>query len=248
MTESKHKHARSKDERPTEVTRDRSERARRKAEAAVPWTRTTRGWLALGGVVLGGVLVFRLLTDGSADGGDPADELAGASGSTLAGVTSWIAKDGSAYRMTVTPSSQLVNAASSSGCIPVPSAGTTNLQFTVEIENKSPTAAAVPSLEFAANIKDSGVVDAKLTSFARASTRIELLPLATTRSCAEASQIGPVGRDAIEPGTSTTFTGTLAGVRTPIGDGLALIVRYVKADARAASGASKSLVTVPFNR
>lgn len=250
MTESKHKHARAKDERPVDVPRTRSEGsrsdgARRRAEARTPWTRTTWGRLAIAAVLAGGVVLFRVLTDGTAGDADPTDELSGASSASALDATEWVAQDGSAYRMTVKPSLILVNAGSSSGCITIPSPDRTNLRFTVEVENVSPTAAAVPSLEFAANMTAAGVVDPDLTSFAKASKRIELLPL-TARTCADAARIGPAGRELIAPGSTVVFTGTLGGVATPVDDQLALIVRYVRADADGESGSAKALVTVPF--
>lgn len=227
MTESKHKHARVREDRP----------------------RTSRGRIVLVVVlVLGALATYWFLAGGGEKQVDPSDALAAAAGTRSAGSTEWIAKDGYAYRMTVASSEQFVNVASASGCITVPPPGTTNLQFTVLIENRSPTAAPVPALEFAANLTDAGVVDTRLTSFAKASKRIELLPIAAARTCEESSRISPAGREKIEPGSIASFTGTLAGVKTPLGDGLSLIVRFLKADAGSRSGASPALVMVPVTR
>lgn len=227
MTESKHKHARAKEDRP----------------------RTRAGRLVgVVALVLGVLAAYWLVAGGAEEQVDPSDALAAAAGTRSAGSTEWIAKDGYAYRMTVASSEQFVNVASASGCITVPAAGTTNLRFTVLIENRSPTAAPVPALEFAANLTDAGVVDSTLTSFAKASKRIELLPVGAARTCEESSRISPAGREKIEPGSIASFTGTLAGVKTPLGEGLSLVVRFLKADAGSRSGESQALVMVPVTR
>lgn len=223
MTETKHKHVRPKTDR--------------------SWFRTGRGRTALVLVAVAGAVLARLLTGGSED---PADAV-GTPGIAAPGKgIDWIAEDGSAYRLIVTPSVRPVSAASPSGCITAPSPDTTNLRFVVEVENRTPTAAEVPELEFAANVTGSGEVEQDPIAFTEASKRIEVVPLVGARTCAESSRVGPLGRERIESGASVTFTGTLAGVKTPVEPGLALIIRYAEADAEAASGSSKTVVRVPF--
>lgn len=223
MTETKHKHVRPK--------------------ADGSWLRTGRGRAALVLVVVGGAVVARLLTGGSED---PADAAASLGLAAPGKGIDWIAEDGSAYRMSVTPSVRPVGTASPSGCITAPTPGTTNLRFVVEVQNRTPTAAEVPELEFAANVTDDGAVEPAPVAFAEASKRIEVVPLVGARTCAESSRLGPLGRERIEPGATATFTGTLAGVTTPVEPGLALIIRYAEADAEAASGSTKTVVRVPF--
>jgi hypothetical protein len=212
------------------------------ARAKTPWSRTTRGRLAAAVLLIGTAVGVRVATTDD-DKADPLEEVSGARPATD-GIT-WVAQDGSAYRMTVTPSSRFVNAASPSGCITVPPPGTTNLRFTVTVQNRTPRATPVPGLEFAANLAESGAVHPGLT-FAEASKRIEVLPLATARTCDQASRVDAGAREPIPPGESITFTGTLAGVRTPLDESLALLVRYSRADASAPDGSELVVATVPF--
>lgn len=232
MSESKHKHA------------------RRRAEPDPERARRWRTRIAAGLVVVGVVVAFRLLTGGTDEPAeaidDPGATPGAAAGAAAGDGTAWITPDGSAYRMTVRPETEFLSVTSPSGCIQAAAAGTTNLRFTVLIENRTPTAAPVPEVEFAANLTKSGSVEPSLRTFAKASRRIEVVPLATARTCDEAARLGPTGRDPIPPGASVMFTGTLAGVATPVGDGLALLVRYVEADAEAEKGSSTTLVRVPF--
>lgn len=243
MTETRHKHALPKDVRSELRPRGPASAPRRKAQARPPWFRSGRGVLALVVLVVSAVVVV-LVAGGSED---PADS-SGTPGLVVAGTgIDWVAEDGSAYRMTVQPSVEPVDDASSSGCVPVPAPGTTNLRFVVEVVNRTPTRAEVPELEFAANLTDSGAVEPEPVAFAEASRRIEMTPVVGARTCADSARVGPIGRVRIDSGASVIFTGTIAGVREPVGDGLEVLIRYAEADSASATGSTTTVVRVPFD-
>jgi len=242
MTETRHKHALPKDVRTELRHRVPVSAPRRKAQARPPWFRTGRGALVLAVVVVLAVAAV-LVAGGSEDPADPS----GTPGLVAPGKgIDWIAEDGSAYRMTVRPSVEPVGTASPNGCVPVPGPGTTNLQFVVEVVNRTPTRAEVPELEFAANVTESGAVDLEPVAFAEASRRIEMAPVVGARTCADSARVGPIGRVRIDSGASVSFTGTIAGVQEPIGDGLEVLIRYAEADAASATGSTTTVVRVPF--
>ncbi len=242
MTETRHKHALPRDVWPEARPRVPAAPPRRKAQAGPPWFRTGRAVLGL--VVVVAVAVVASLVAGGSE--DPS-EASGTPGLVAPGEgIDWITEDGSAYRMTVRPSVEPVGTASPSGCVQVPARGTTNLRFVVEVVNRTPTRAEVPELEFAANLAESGAVDTEPVAFSEASKQIEMTPVVGTRTCADSSRVGPIGRVRIDSGASVAFTGTIAGVREPIGDGLAVIIRYAEADAGSATGSTTTVVRVPF--
>lgn len=245
MTETKHKHALPKDVRPEPRPRVAASAPGRRARVRQPWFRSGRAGLVLVLVVavLAGMAVAALTVGGS---GDPA-EASDPPGVVAAGRgISWVAEDGSAYRMTVRPAAAPIETASSTGCVPAPGPGATNLQFVVEVVNRTPTRAEVPELEFAVNLAGDGSVDPGPVAFAEASRQIEMTPVVGARSCADSAEVSPIGRVRIEPGGSVTFTGTIAGVREPVGAGLAVMIRYAKADTASATGSTTAVVRVPL--
>ncbi len=245
MTETRHKHALPKDVRPEPRPRPATSAPGRRARTRQPWVRRRRVVLVPVGLaaVVAGTVVVALTVGGSEDpteASGPPDLVAAGRG------INWIAEDGSAYRMTVLPSVERVGTASPSGCAPTPSPGTTNLQFLVEVVNRTPTRAEVPELEFAVNLTRSGEVDPGPTAFDEASRQVEMTPGVGARSCAESARVGPIGRVRIEPGDAVTFTGTIAGVQEPIGAGLAVMIRFAEADAASATGSTTAVVRVPI--
>jgi hypothetical protein len=205
--------------------------------------RTARGAVLIGAGVI--VLAFVLRWAATRGGGD--DETGGTSPVGPALTTygaDWKAKDGSSYRLTVTPIAELVRSSSGDGCIAAAGPGRTNLRFTVRVDNRGTSPAPVPDLEFAVNTKASGVISKRL-SFEKASKLVDVTPTTAT-DCAHASRVTGAGRDEIAPQSAATFAGLLGGVKTPVGPGLTLIVRYSQADAGSPTGMSSVDVPVLY--
>jgi hypothetical protein len=220
MTESnKHKHARRR--------------------AATPWG-GRRGWVLAALAAAGAALVLRLVLggDSSADEQTPVGAALTTVGNT------WKTESGDSYRLTITPITQPVNAGSNDGCVPAPAAGRTNLRFTVRIDNEGSEPAPVPRLDFGVNVTPAGVVTKGL-SYAKASRAIAITPQRNARDCADSTRVNR-GDDEIAPASAAIYTGLIGGIKTPVGAGLSLIVRYEHADAGASSGSSTKELLARF--
>ncbi len=232
----KHKHARPK-------------HAGARSAGSLAWFRTTQGLVVVGVVVLAVALGLRLLVHGGSAAPNP-DATDGAiatptrPGTSTYG-TEWRTAAGS-YRITVTPETELVPTASAIGCIPAAAPGKTNLRFSVRIDNLSAKPVPVPVVSFGANTNASGVVRPAALTYALSSHMIEVTPLARTGGCADAFALGPAGRDPILRGSGVTYTGLVGGVRTPVGPGLSLVLRYPEANQTATGGVAQAEVLVPF--
>jgi hypothetical protein len=138
---------------------------------------------------------------------------------------------GTAYEITVTADPTPIDQPSPHGCVAGPKAGTTNLAFTVTIENPSITQTVdVPPVSFGLDVGADGKVDPGITSFEHASTAVEISPIAGGTSCSEARSIQDGGGEPLPPGGSTTFTGVVGGAPKTSTEGLALVVRVFQHD------------------
>ena len=163
----------------------------------------------------------------------------------------WQTIDGSTYRITVTPSSALSDEPSPNGCLPAPDDDqTTNLRFTLRIENLSPDKQApTPQVAFGTNVTRAGKVDPAITTLDGASTSIEVGPVAAGTSCSVARGIASGSGTALAPGGFAEFSGVAGGLPSPVPNDLALIVRYFAADAAQVArgtGFSDVDLVVPF--
>jgi hypothetical protein len=235
MTEpSKHSGGRRKAAKHAEPVR------RRSGPSRLAWARTTRGQVGIAVVVLGLAVVLRLVASGHQPTG--AQRPVGPPLTTYG--TDWKAHDGSSYRLTVTPLAELVGSGSPDGCVPAAAPGRTNLRFTVRVDNLGSAPAPVPDLAFAVNTRPSGAIAKKL-SFDDGSKDVDLTPT-TARDCAHAARVTGAGQPRIAPQSATTFTGLLGGVRTPVGPGLTLVVRYDQSDAGSPTGTGTADVAVLY--
>jgi hypothetical protein len=155
-----------------------------------------------------------------------------ATSTTLASFSSeWTTKEGSTYKVTVTPSAAPLDEPSPSGCIAAPEKGHTNLGFDIRVENLSPDQEApVPQIAFGLNVDSSGKLDPAITTLDKAITTIEVGPVAPGSSCFQARSIVPGSGQPIPPGGATEFTAVAGGAPFPIPNGLGVIVRVFKAD------------------
>jgi hypothetical protein len=217
------------------------EQVRRNRPSRLAWARTTRGQVAIAVGVLALALVVRFAVGGGDD--KNANQTPVGAARTTYG-TDWKTADGHSYEITVSPIAELVNASSDHGCVAAPAPGKTNLRFTVRIDNKGSDPAPVPGVRFAANVKASGAIMAGV-SFEKASRHIDLSPLRNLRDCTGSAQITGDG-ETIGPKSSVTYSGLIGGVKTPVGGGLALIVRYTQADASAPGGSGTADVVVQY--
>lgn len=159
-------------------------------------------------------------------------EAANTTSTTLPGYSAeWTAQGGGTYRVTATPSLDVLDQASRYGCLDKPTVGHVNALFTVVIENTSADQEApVPQLAFGANLRD-GFLDPAITTLdGGGSTDIEVGPIEEGASCSLARSIAAGQGTPIPPGGSATFTGAVGEVPSPFPAGLALIVRYFQAD------------------
>lgn len=158
----------------------------------------------------------------------------------------WSTIDGSAYRLTVIPSDELLTDASPDDCYPAPAEGHANLGFTVRVENRSDGPAPMPEVVFAINADADGRLDESAESLSYANRQIEITPRADKAQCDEASAIRPGGRAELGKGETATFTGVVGGLVTPIPGSLKLLVRYIQADDRDPTVASTEDLVAPF--
>ncbi|RNL60594.1 hypothetical protein EFK50_19975 [Nocardioides marmoriginsengisoli] len=210
--------------------------ARRRAPARLPGT-PVRVLVAVVAVA-GAALLLRLVLGGE-DAADDGQTPVGAALTTVG--NTWKTAAGDSYRLTITPINEPVNVGSNDGCVPAPRAGRTNLRFTVRIDNEGAAPAQVPRLEFGANVTAAGAVSPGLT-FTKASKAIAITPQRKARDCAAAARVNK-GDDEIAPASAAIYTGLIGGIKTPVGAGLSLIVRYEYADPGGPGGSStKDLV------
>jgi hypothetical protein len=207
------------------------------------WARTTGGQVGIGVGVLALAFVLRFAVAGGDDDHDGDNQTPVGAGLTTYGAD-WKTKDGSSYRITVTPIAELVGAGSASGCVPVAGRGRTNLRFTVRIDNRGSDPAPVPEVLFGANLTKAGGPSSSL-SFAKASKVVDVGPQTGVRNCVDAARIS-VGDQQIGAKSAVTYTGLVGGVKAPVGRGVSLIVRYTQADAGAADGTGTADVVVRF--
>jgi hypothetical protein len=143
----------------------------------------------------------------------------------------YTAQGGSTYRLSITPKADTLVSGSPNGCLEPPGAGRVLATFTVRVTNTSPDAEApVPQLAFGVNLTD-GALDPNITSLDRASTDIEVGPVAAGTSCSLARTVAAgQGGTPLAPGASQDFEGVVADVPLPFPQGLSLIVRYFQTD------------------
>lgn len=201
-------------------------------------------WKVVVPIVAGAALLFALqqifLTD------DPTDPIR-SSGLPTYGAE-WTTADGSAYRITVVPSNELVHTASPDGCIKAPASGHTSVGFSVRVENLSDHPAPFPDVAFAANVNADGAVDLSALTLTAGSRNIEVTPRVKGTPCDEAYLVRPAGRGKLKEGGSATFEAVVGGIVEPPPTGLALIVRYVQADGAKPGGSTTAEILAPFPR
>jgi hypothetical protein len=156
--------------------------------------------------------------------------------------------DGSSYRISVVPSAEPLDDPSPGGCVQAPRAGTTNLGFTVRIDNLGEEDAPMPEVLFAVTADAAGSLDTSPEAMAGTNRSIELAPAAKGATCEDASTIRPTGRGRLRAGGSATLRGFVGPIVSPVPEGLALIVRYVQVDPTHPSQAGTAEVLAPFPR
>lgn len=221
----------------------------RRASSVGIWFRSTQGIVVSVVVVLALALGLRLLLR-SDSGTTSADAADGAVATPISPgaptyATEWKTAAGS-YRITVTPTTELVPGASASGCIGPAAPGKTNLRFSVRLDNRSAKAVPVPVVSFGANTNASGVVRPSALTYQDSSHAIEIAPLARSSDCTGGFSLGPDGRDDIAAGSGVTYTGLLGGVRTPVTPGLSLVISYPEVSAVGSGSVHQAEVLVPF--
>lgn len=161
-------------------------------------------------------------------------------------VNEWTTADGGTYRITVTPLRDQSTQPSRAGCLGATEEGRVNRRFSILLENTSPTKTSpVPQVAFGVNVKADGTFDPTITTLDRASTKVEISPVAEGASCAAARTIVAGSGDALPPGGSREYEGAVGDVPADAPEGLGVVVRWFQADeAQVARGTGFSPVDV----
>jgi hypothetical protein len=187
-----------------------------------PWYRSPRNQLLVGGAAIALAVLARALVPagGSEDPGPPLGEGLSHYGGD------WQTKDGSKYRITVTPLVTFSSRASRDGCVPAPADGFVNARFAVRVQNLSGRTAPVPVVDFGVNLDASGSADPTKVEMPSVRTNVSLVPCADGATCDSASSIGPGGRSKLKKSEALDLVGTVGGISIPVEPGLSMIVRY----------------------
>jgi hypothetical protein len=146
-------------------------------------------------------------------------------------VHEWTTVDGSSYRISITPLRTQSTQPSPAGCLGAAEEGRANRQFSVRLENTSPTQSApLPQVAFGVNLRSDGTFDPAITTLDGASTKVEIGPVAEGTPCSQARTIVEGSGEPLPPGGVREFTGVVGGVPAVAPDGLGVIVRWFAAD------------------
>ena len=161
-------------------------------------------------------------------------------------VNEWTTVDGGSYRITVTPLREQSSQPSPAGCLGATEEGRANRRFSIRLENTSPTKTSeVPQVAFGVNMTADGTYDPTITTLDRASTKVEIGPVAEGTPCSQARTIVAGSGEPLPPGGVREFTGVVGNVPAAAPDGLGVVVRWFAADeAQVARGTGFSPVDV----
>lgn len=198
------------------------------------WYRTGPGQLAIAGTAVVVAVLLRTFAPGGTDTpGVPLGQ-----GLPHFGAD-WTTSDGSKYRITVTPLSELSSRPSDGGCVPSPADGFVNARFAIRVSNFSGRSADVPAVDFGANLDASGTPDPTVVEIQPQRHNVALSPRAGN-GCRAAASLGPAGRDRMDDGEVLDLVGVVGGIRVPVQPGVSVIIRY-----RAESGPTALLAPFP---